>query len=219
MVDVLRRHGRGPADLACEVLSTQPYPLQRVLQGYGLGRFRVTQKADLHDPNDVYRAENASPEDWIMLGNHDTPPIWSLVEDWERTGQLAQRARYLAARLEPEAPSRAAFAERLSREAGLLAQAELASLFASPARHVMIFFTDLFGFRQTYNRPGTISPDNWSLRLPRDYRKAYAARRSSERALNLPLALHMALRARRAGRTADGEALLRRLEAAARPSQ
>jgi 4-alpha-glucanotransferase len=219
VVDVLRRHGRGPADLACEVLSTQPYPLQCVLERYELGRFRVTQKADLHDPNDVYRAENAAPEDWIMLGNHDTPPIWRLLQDWERSGHLAERARYLAERLEAEAPRRAAFAERLSREPGLLAQAELASLLASPARQVMIFFTDLFGFRKTYNQPGTISQDNWNLRLQRDYRAAYAARRSQNRALNLPLALHMALRARRVQRTADGEALLRRLDAAARPSQ
>ena len=54
-----RAHGRALEDVLCEVLSTQPYPLQRVLEGHGLGRFRVTQKADLSNPNDVYRSENA----------------------------------------------------------------------------------------------------------------------------------------------------------------
>src|SRR5690606_18231397 len=79
-LDVVRgaaaAHGRALDDVLCEVLSTQPYPLQRVLERHGLGRFRVTQKADLTNPNDVYRSENARPEDWVMLGNHDTPPIW-----------------------------------------------------------------------------------------------------------------------------------------------
>ncbi|HEY5656326.1 MAG TPA: 4-alpha-glucanotransferase, partial [Myxococcota bacterium] len=216
VVDALRRHGRELSDLVCEVLSTQPYPLQRVLQRYGLGRFRVTQKADLNDPGDVYRAENAAPEDWIMLGNHDTPPIWKLLEDWEGAGRLRDRAQYLARRLEPDAPRREAFAEELVRDPGVLAQAELANALASPAQHVMIFFTDLFGSRETYNRPGTVSPDNWSLRLPRDYRRRYAVRRARNRALNLPLAVAMALRARAQGPVAEPGALLQQLEAAAR---
>ena len=37
----------GASDIVCEVLSTAPYPLVEVLRRYGLGRFRVTQKADL----------------------------------------------------------------------------------------------------------------------------------------------------------------------------
>src|SRR5262249_35932536 len=59
--------GRGPEDVVCEVLSTFPAPLARVLAAYGLGRFRVTQKAILSDPADVYRSENARAEDWVMV--------------------------------------------------------------------------------------------------------------------------------------------------------
>jgi 4-alpha-glucanotransferase len=215
VVDSARRHGRAPSDLACEVLSTQPYPLRCVLERHGLGRFCVTQKADLRRPDDVYRAENAAPEDWIMIGNHDTKPIWLLLDEWERSGQLLERARYLADRLEPDAERRHAFAARLAREPGLLAQAELASLLACRARYVMIFFTDLFGLRETYNRPGLVSEENWSLRLPRDYARAYEAGRVDNGVLNLPLALAMALRARRLERTASFEPLLRDLGPAA----
>src|SRR5690606_23815287 len=136
---------RGPADLACEVLSTLPLPVARVLARHGLGRFRVTQKADLADPHDVYRSENARPEDWIMVGTHDTPPIWRLVDAWQRDGSAVARARRLAERLAPPA-ERTAVAEALARDPGLLAHAHVAELFASRARHVMIFFTDLFGF-------------------------------------------------------------------------
>src|SRR6185369_15484302 len=104
--------GRDDA-LVCEVLSTWPYPLRRVMERAGLGRMRVTQKARLNDGSDVYRSENAGPRDWIMVGNHDTAPLWRLLDGW-RGPAAAERARYLAERLEPEPEARAAFADRLA---------------------------------------------------------------------------------------------------------
>jgi hypothetical protein len=74
----------------------------------------------------------------------------------------------------------------------------------------MIFFTDLFGIAEVYNRPGVISGDNWCLRLSREYRRQYAERSARRHALNLPRALFLAVRARGTAR-ADSE-LLRRLE-------
>jgi 4-alpha-glucanotransferase len=204
-----RRHGRSAADLVCEVLSTQPYPLERVLQRHGLGRFRVTQKADLGDPRDGYRSENARPEDWIMVGNHDTEPLEARLDAWGAGGELTARAGYLAERLAPAPAARAAFAEALLRERTRLVDAQFADLFASPARHAMVYFTDLFGEREPYNRPGTVSPDNWTLRVPRDFERAYRTSLASGRGLALPAALALALRAR--GGEAR-EALARRLE-------
>jgi len=207
------RCGRATSDLVCEVLSTMPYPLQRVLQRHGLGRFRVTQKADLRRRDNVYRSENAAPEDWLMVGNHDTRPLWLCIEEWAESGELRERAAYLAERLVPEPGERGGFAEELVRDPGLFAQAQFADLFVAPARNVMIFFTDLFGIAEVYNRPGVISEDNWSLRLSRDYPRQYLDRLTRRRALNLPLALFLALRARQ--RSSADAALLRRLEAEA----
>ncbi|HLY38897.1 MAG TPA: 4-alpha-glucanotransferase, partial [Candidatus Binatia bacterium] len=72
-------------------------------------------------------------------------------------------------------------------------------------------FPDLFGLRETYNVPGTFGPTNWSLRVPPAYAHDYRARLRGNQALNLPLALAMALRACRRG-TPE---LLRALDAAA----
>ena len=207
-----RRHGRSSADLVCEVLSTQPYPLERVMRRHRLGRFRVTQKADVDDPSDGYRSENARPEDWIMVGNHDTEPLDARLDAWAARGDLPARCRYLAERLAPGPDARSAFAESLLRDRARLGDAHFADLFASPARHVMIYFTDLFGGREPYNRPGTVSPDNWSLRVPRDFEGAYASALAGGRGLDLPAALALALRAR--GGEAR-EALARRLDAEA----
>ncbi|GAC1368792.1 MAG: hypothetical protein NVSMB47_19190 [Polyangiales bacterium] len=196
IIESARARGLSTDAIACEVLSTQPYQLRRVLERHRLGRFRVTQKVDLHDPLDVYRSENAAPEDWIMIGNHDTRSIWTLVDVWRSEGTAGEHARYLAERLAPRVGERAAFAARLAADPRALAQAKCAELFASRARHVMIFFGDLLGERETYNEPGTIGPENWSLRIPGDWAARYEAMRADGRALDLRKALAMALRAR-----------------------
>jgi len=196
VVGAARRNGREVGDLLGEVLSTLPYPLERVLAQYGLGRFRVTQKADLGNRADVYRSENVAPEDWVMVGNHDTKSLWRLVADWQWRGTLKAQADYLAWRLSPEEAQREGFARRLATDPGLLAQAKLADLFASRARNVMVFFTDLLGMTETYNTPGTVDERNWSLRVPSDWAREYRERLRGDAALNMPAALAMALRAR-----------------------
>jgi hypothetical protein len=73
-----------------------------------------------------------------------------------------------------------------------------ADLFVGPARRVSVFFADLFGLREVYNRPGTVDPRNWTLRVPADFERAYDRARAARDALDLPRALALALRARQA---------------------
>jgi 4-alpha-glucanotransferase len=185
------------ANLVCEILSTQPYPLRRVVERHRLGRLRITQKADLDDPDDVYRGESAAPEDWIMLGTHDTPPIWTAAARWVCDGSARRRADRLAARLVPrDARRREAFARAACASAAALAQASFAELFLGPARQVMVYFTDLLGETAPYNVPGTVSPENWSMRLPPDVRARHRARCAEGAALLVSRALAAAVRAR-----------------------
>ena len=212
VVDAARAHGRDVDDLLCEVLSTQPYPVERVLARHGLGRFRVTQKVVLDDPADVYRSENAAPADWIMAGTHDTRPVWRAAENWIASGKASAHAAYLAQRLVPNERDREAWQREVEIDAHLLATAKLADLFVGPARNVMVFFTDLFGMRDVYNWPGTVSEENWSLRIPGDFAPRYDRARREGRALDLPRALATAMRARGAEFTAAHRELLGRLE-------
>jgi len=195
LIAAARKRGLAADDLVAEVLSTLPYPVGRVIARHGLGRFRVLQKMRLDDPGDVYRSENAAPEDWIMVGNHDTDPIWRVAERWHEAGLGPAHASHLAGRFSPPDPTR--FAETVASDPTRLARARLAELFLGPAQHVSIFFSDLLGMREPYNRPGTISDENWSARIPSDFRKRYGEDVGRGRALDLPRALAMALRARR----------------------
>jgi 4-alpha-glucanotransferase len=190
LMEQVHAHGLQREDVLCEVLSTEPLPLNRVRRRHGLGRFRVTQKADLDNPNDVYRSENAEPEDWVMIGNHDTPSIWCLARAWQGQEAGRKQAEYLAWRLRIADPS------PLAADHRRLAQAKLADLFLSPARNLMVSFVDLLGLEEPYNRPGTVSADNWTLRIPPDYAIRYERMRREGRALNLHAALALALRAR-----------------------
>ena len=177
------------------MLSTCPRPLAAVLARHGLGRFRVTQKARLEDPLDVYRGDTARPADWIMVGNHDTPPLSLVVDRWAGTPEGQRRAAYLAGRLAPE-PGRAALAERLERDPTAMRAATMAELFLGPARNVYLFWVDLFGGRDVYNRPGVVSGANWSLRMPADVDAGYAAARARGDAPDLAKLIAWALRAR-----------------------
>jgi len=218
MVAAAARRGLGPSALVCEVLSTLPRPVARVLERHGLGRFRVTSKADPRDPEDVYRTARAAPCDWVMVGTHDTRPLWGLAQGWHVEGRLGPRAAYLASRLAAPGRRRDALERMLATDPRWLAQAELADLFVGPARHVMVFFPDLLGLESSYNVPGTVDPVNWTLRVPRDWRARYRRDREQGRAMDVPLALCLALRAPCAGasqatRSHPGAlALARRLE-------
>jgi 4-alpha-glucanotransferase len=216
LIDAAVSRGRGMDEIIAEVLSTQPYPVRRVLERHGLGRFRVTQKSVLSDPSDVYRGENARAHDWIMVGTHDTEPIWRVAERWTASGTAQERSAYLASRLVPEENARTQWIAAVASSPAALARAQLADLFVGPARNVMIFFSDLLGLREMYNRPGTVSPSNWSLRVPPDFAKAHPASAANGTALDLPAALATAMRARGSAFASDHRELLQGLENIAR---
>ena len=137
----------------------------------------MTQKAALGDPRDVYRSENARPEDWGMVGTHDTPSIWSVVDAWDRAGEICGRSAH------DLADARAHAAEGVRREAQ--AFRDLLVPDRPSGDHVPELLRgefvaqqvrDLFGLREEYNVPGTVGPRNWSLRVPPAYVGDYGER-------------------------------------------
>ncbi len=195
LVAAARASGEGARAVACEVLSTLPYPLGRVLERHGLGRFRVTGKADVTKSDDVYLPEAAREEDWVMTGTHDTPPLWHTARAWSEPVAAARRA-HAAARLSPDGVGREELLRHLSSSREALAQAEQALLFTSRARQVMVWWSDLLGEARLYNRPGEVHPENWTLRVPSDFRAVQAERASRRAAFDPAAALALALAAR-----------------------
>jgi len=110
-----------------------------------------------------------------------------VIRDWP-SAQREKWSRHLAARL------RLAHPERLVSPR-YLASAMLAELLVSRAENVSIFFADLFGLTERFNVPGLVDAHNWTLRLPPDFEALHASQLGNERALDLPLAIELALAA------------------------
>ncbi|HYV66998.1 MAG TPA: 4-alpha-glucanotransferase, partial [Myxococcales bacterium] len=146
-----------------------------------------------------------------------TEPIWRVAERWIANGSALAHAAYLAQRLVPDDRARARWARSVATDPARLALAKLAELFASPARNVMVTFSDLLGLREAYNKPGTISEENWSLRVPPDFETTHAESRRAGRALDLPRALAIAIRARGADFARSSSQLLSALDQRAGP--
>jgi 4-alpha-glucanotransferase len=216
VIDLARAHGIESPDVCAEVLSTCPFPIARVLARHGLGRLRVVQKADPSNPGDPYRSETAAPADWITLGTHDTRSIWPVVQHWHESGTADAWSHYLAARLAPDEATRPTLATQIANTPNALVAALAADLFVGPARHVSVFFPDLFGIHDRYNVPGAISDSNWTLRVPADFACHYQRARAAGTALDLRLALATALRARTRNTPGDTTTLATALETTAR---
>ena len=102
---------------------------------------------------------------------------------------------------------------KLTTDAKALMNVKLAEIFASKAENIQVFFTDFFGIKDTYNKPGTSGDQNWSLRLPDNFEEVYCNNRSENGlALNLPLILKMAIEARGSKYASKHKGLLKDLE-------
>ena len=206
LLERMREHGADPGALMVEVLSTCPRPLAAVLARHGLGRFRVTQKAQVDQPGDVYRGDRAAAADWIMVSNHDTAPLRAVIASWRGQPEVARRAAYLAGRLRRPA-------DELERDERALATAMIAELFLGPSRKVLLFWPDLFGLEEPFNQPGTVSDRNWSMRVPADFEVAHAHAVASGAAPHLGQAVAWALEARGLADDDEGRDIARRLVA------
>lgn len=196
VLDCVRQAGGDmTSDVACEVLSTLPYPLRRVMERHNLGRFRVVQKAALDKPDDVYRIEQACPNDWIMMGNHDTPPIWMLAHAWCDGGRGHDWGEYLAEQLSISMAERADFVRRVASDPGELVHSMFAAILASQAQHISVFFTDLLGMTGFYNSPGVVNDTNWTLRVPQDFARQYEKKCREGLALDVSRCVQLALKA------------------------
>lgn len=207
-----RDHGQPESSIMCEVLSTWPAPLRAVMNRHGLGRLCVTGKARPDNPDDPYRSENTGPNDWIMVGNHDTPPLRHMVKSFG-SRRRRERAGLLALHLGDTAEERERLTTLFASDTNAFCQGMLTELFVAPARNVSVFFPDLFGMADRYNTPGTVGPHNWTLRVPSDFRNVYARQRRRGKAFDVAATLAGALRVRFRGfLESDGLALASRLE-------
>lgn len=158
--------------IVCEDLGTLTNPVDAVMKKYGLQGMRLTQFVVPEKADHPYRCKNIGENVWNMVGTHDNNPISKWAESLINTHEGYLHAKNLVEDLFPDAENKDDIIVRLTNDKEYLKFVKLTEIFASKAKNVQIFFTDFFQIDETYNTPGTSGDQNWSLRLPNDYKKS-----------------------------------------------
>lgn len=211
IIPAAEKYGLDKSAIICEDLGEKTKPVADVMDKLQLSGIAVTQFD--------YRGSRTPAKDTIMIGSHDNSSFLEFVRDLFKNSnddRFLRKTWHLAEDTVPQGSSQEIIkkeCDEIRTDKLKFISASFAELFASPARRIQIFFTDLFGIPKTYNRPGTTG-DNWSLRLGENFEKDYYEAASKGLAPNLPKAVATALRQR--GLDKGHEALMKDLEKSAR---
>jgi len=156
--------------IVCEDLGTLTNPVDAVMKKYKLQGMRLTQFVVPEKPEHPYRCKNITENVWNMVGTHDNNPIAIWAESMINTHEGYLHAKNLVEDLFAEADNKDDIIVKLTQDKDYLTFVKLVEIFASKAKNVQIFFTDFFNIKETYNTPGTSGDQNWSLRLPNNYK-------------------------------------------------
>lgn len=180
--------------LIFEDLGTLTTPVVSVFKNYKLAGMRVSQYTDPNNVKCLQRPKTCPPQSWIMAGTADASPVWywaknmSLRDKWQHAKRLVQDWFPL----NPTAKQN--IVKNLYRNTPQFVEAIFTELFLSPAKNVLIFFGDFLGWEKKYNQPGLFDDkQNWRLRIPQQFEKAYFDAVKAGKALNLPQILSNAL--------------------------
>lgn len=200
--------------IICEDLGTLTYPVESVMKQLGLNGMRLTQFVVPEKPAHPYRCCNIESNQWAMVGTHDNEPIAMWADKTINTHEGYLHALNLAADLLPENQKAQSedFVQKLTTDAKFLAKTKLVELFVCDAQNIQIFFTDFFGIKDVYNKPGTSGDANWSLRLPDNFEEFYCDQIKNKKAMNLPEILKLAIIAKGEKFAAKNAELLEKLE-------
>ena len=105
-----------------------------------------------------------------MVGTHDNEPILRWAKSMVHTHVGYLHVKNLVEDLYSEEQNKDDLIVHLTDDANALKFAKLVEIFASKAENIQIFFTDFFNIDDVYNRPGTSGENNWSLRLPNNFK-------------------------------------------------
>lgn len=207
--------GLDKSAIVAEDLGTLTNPVVKVMEKYELAGMKLVQFVIATEPDHPYRCKNIVPNSWAMTGTHDNRPIRLWAKDMINTEADTPHVNNLMADLYCEFDGQDMMRHKLYTDDKFLAFSKLVEVFASRAENIQIFFTDFFGIQDTYNVPGTSGDKNWSLRIPDNFEEVYYNNLQNFEALNLPLALSYAIKARGREFANQNRELLEKLESLA----
>lgn len=196
VIAAAKEEGLDKDAIVCEDLGTLTNPVAAVMKKYDLQGMKLTQFVVTEMYEHPYRYKNIEKRSWAMVGTHDNQPISMWADSLINSHEGYLHARNLVEDLFSYEENKDDIIVELTNDADFLAQVKLVEIFACEAENIQIFFPDYFGLKEVYNIPGTSGDENWSLRLPNDFEEVFCENLKSDKALNLPLILQFAIKAR-----------------------
>ena len=149
------------AEIIAEDLGVVPDFVRTSLARLGIPGFKVFRWERHWDTGDhAFRDPAAYPALSVATsGTHDTEPM---ITWWEHAPAEERAAVAAVPTLRSVAPG----VDVASAPYGAVRDALLETLFASASELLLLPVQDVFGWRDRINVPATVSPDNWTFRLP-----------------------------------------------------
>lgn len=213
VIAAAKEAGLDKDSIIAEDLGTLTYPVVQVMKKYELQGMKLVQFVVAQEENHPYRCKNITPNSWVMVGTHDNEPIRMWASKLVNTEEANPYIKNLIEDLCFEFGNKDEIWHRMYTDEKFFGFMKLVECFASRAQNVQVFFTDFFGINEVYNTPGTSGDPNWTLRLPSDFEKLYSEKLKTEEALNLPLVMIYAMKARGWEFYKNHQDLLEKLEA------
>lgn len=196
-----------------EDLGTITNPVKMVMRKRNLSGIRVTQFANPKKHDNIYLGRNVDKHHWITIGTHDNVPLSVYVNDLYDSNKIHDYINVIIDDLIPEerAHERQAYREKLGWDRNEFMKAKFVEMFISPSENAQVFFNDLFGIEELYNKPGTSGSENWSLRVPNDFKAFYFQQLAENKALNLAEILKTSIEAKGSKFVAENKLLVEKL--------
>lgn len=188
--------GLNKDSIIAEDLGTLTYPVVQVMKKYALKGMKLVQFVVAQEENHPYRCKNIVADSWVMVGTHDNEPIRMWASKLVNKEDANPYIKNLIEDLCSEFGNKDEMWHKMYTDDKFFAFMKLVECFASKSENIQIFFTDFFGINEVYNTPGTSGDPNWTLRLNNDFIEFYKEKLKSNEALNLPLVLIYAMKAR-----------------------
>ncbi len=196
VIAAAKEEGLDKDSIVCEDLGTLTNPVEAVMKNYDLQGMKLTQFVVPEHEEHPYRGKNIVKRCWAMAGTHDNRPVSMWADDMINTHEGYLHAKNLVEDLYPDSKDNDEIIVKLTKDSKFLAQTKLLEIFACDAENIQIFFTDFFGIKDVYNKPGTSGENNWSLRLQNNFENLFCENLKSETALNLAYILELAIQSR-----------------------
>ncbi len=182
--------------IIAEDLGTLTYPVKKVMEKYELQGMKLVQFVVPEEQDHPYRCKNIVPNSWSMVGTHDNEPIRMWASKLVNKEDANPYIKNLIEDLCSEFGNKDEIWHRMYTDEKFFGFMKLVECFASRSENIQVFFTDFFGINEVYNTPGTSGDPNWTLRLNNNFIDFYKEKLRSEEALNLPLVMIYAMKAR-----------------------